>query len=42
MTSFSDDIFSFLTGITTLTLVHNTQMGADLPSSLVQTSLQNL
>jgi len=42
MTSMPDNIFTTLTSITTLTLVRNPQMGNSLPSSISQTSLQNL
>ena len=37
-----DGIFATLSAVTTFTLVRNTRMGNNLPSSITQTSLQNL
>ncbi|KAG1725440.1 L domain-like protein [Suillus lakei] len=42
ITQLPDTLFSFLTAITTLTLIRNPNMGSSLPSSLTQLPLQNL
>ncbi|OCH83945.1 L domain-like protein [Obba rivulosa] len=42
ITSLPDGLFSSLDNLTTLTLVRNTEMSADLPSSIFTSSLQNI
>ncbi|KAI8978307.1 hypothetical protein BD414DRAFT_150920 [Trametes punicea] len=42
LTSLDADLFSSLSKVTTLTLVKNTKMGVELPSSLFNLPLQNL
>ncbi|KAG2153242.1 L domain-like protein [Suillus clintonianus] len=42
ITPLPDSLFSYLTAMTTLTLVRNPMMGASLPSTLTQVPLKNL